>query len=477
MIKQKFQSISHSLDKLSVAKIEMFHFHLKGKSYPASGWQRFGCWFLDCLLSFLTLGIFMMGCFLVVMLTTGKDLYKEDNPPFIVVFLGTFIFMFFRPLCMILFKQTPTQIFLQIYTTNCDLGPISFRQNLIRHACSIYVWFVSVMISLPYLVFGEDLGGLEVPRELERVILFGLLFSLLGVGCLWIIGSLIGLKNGKTIFDRWSKTQTLKKSTDLELETQRLQDQILTQERKLRLILEEEMAEARQMQISLLPESAPAIEGLDVSGRSIAAKEVGGDFFDYFERKEKLLIAVGDVSGKGLKAAMNAVMASGILNLSSEYQDQVHLIMSDVNDNLCRGFERGTNATAIIAEFDSKNKQMVLANAGQHALPILKRNSSLTPILAKGFPLGMKTSISYEPITVQFQSGDLLLLMTDGITEPRNAEGLMYEESGRFHQVIAKLSDELTADQVVETIIEDVIEYMVDEERADDITLVAIKVT
>ena len=68
--------------------------------------------------------------------------------------------------------------------------------------------------------------------------------------------------------------------------------------------------------------------------------------------------------------------------------------------------------------------------------------------------------------------------MTDGITEPRNADGLMYEESGRFHEVISELSDELSAEEVVETIIQDVINYMVDEEeRDDDITLVAVKVT
>ena len=68
--------------------------------------------------------------------------------------------------------------------------------------------------------------------------------------------------------------------------------------------------------------------------------------------------------------------------------------------------------------------------------------------------------------------------MTDGITEPRNAAGLMYEESGRFHEVISELSDELSAEEVVETIIQDVINYMVDEEeRDDDITLVAVKVT
>ena len=103
---------------------------------------------------------------------------------------------------------------------------------------------------------------------------------------------------------------------------------------------------------------------------------------------------------------------------------------------------------------------------------------SVQSVKAKGLALGMIPSISYESTTIDLELGDLLLLMTDGITEPRNAEGLMYEESGRFHQVISQLSDDLTAEKVVERIIQDVIDYMVDEEeRDDDITLVAVKVT
>ena len=79
---------------------------------------------------------------------------------------------------------------------------------------------------------------------------------------------------------------------------------------------------------------------------------------------------------------------------------------------------------------------------------------------------------------VDLESGDLLLFMTDGITEPRNAEGVIYEESGRFHQFVSELENQLTAEEVVDTVIQDVINYMADEkERDDDITLVAVKVT
>ena len=274
--------------------------------------------------------------------------------------------------------------------------------------------------------------------------------------------------------------QQRRESERLELEAQQLQSQMFDQERKTRLALETELADAHQMQLSLLPESAPSTAGLQIAGRNIAAKEVGGDFFDYLETEGQLTIAVGDVSGKGLKGAMNAVMTSGILRLASDENptSDNSVLMSKVNKSLCHSMEQDMNVTMVLAQFDLPQKQMILANAGQHAYPLLKRGNSVEPVKAKGLALGMIPSIDYRPLIVDLQPGDLLLFMTDGITEPRNAEGLMYEESGRFHKVISELSDKLSAEEVVESIIQDVINYMVDEEeRDDDITLVAVKVT
>ena len=247
------------------------------------------------------------------------------------------------------------------------------------------------------------------------------------------------------------------------------------------LILDEitqELAEAQQMQLALLPKSTPDLEKLQIAGQNIAAKEVGGDFFDYLHQGSQLLVAVGDVSGKGLKAAMNAVMVHGILNISAEYQNGIAEIMSDVNRSLCQSMERDMNVTLVIAQFDHERKQMLLANAGQHAYPLLIRDGTVEPIIAKGMALGMIPNIPYKLTKVDLESGDLLLFMTDGITEPRNAEGVMYEESGRFHQFVSELENQLTAEEVVDTGIQDVINYMADEkERDDDITLVAVKVT
>ena len=269
----------------------------------------------------------------------------------------------------------------------------------------------------------------------------------------------LGLANGIRYY------QQKRESERLELESQQLQEQMLAKERETRVALEAELADAHDMQMALLPESAPVVSGLQIAGQNIAAKEVGGDFFDYLEGHELVKIAVGDVSGKGLKGAMNAVMTSSILNLSAEHQDTLSELMSEVNKSLCQSMEQDMNVTMVLAEFDTQEKSMILVNAGQHAYPLLKRGASIEPVKAKGLALGMIPSIPYKSLTLDLQSGDLLLLMTDGITEPRNAAGLMYEESGRFHEVISELSDELSAEEVVETIIQDVINYMVDEEE------------
>ena len=98
---------------------------------------------------------------------------------------------------------------------------------------------------------------------------------------------------------------------------------MLEQEQGTRLALDAELADANQMQMSLLPKAAPEIKGLQIAGSSIATKEVGGDFFDYLISEDglQISIAVGDVSGKGLRGAMNAVMASGILRIYDEQEN------------------------------------------------------------------------------------------------------------------------------------------------------------
>ena len=241
-----------------------------------------------------------------------------------------------------------------------------------------------------------------------------------------------------------------------------------------------ELEEAYQMQVGLLPEAAPEFPGIQVFGQSIPAKDVGGDFFDYLSCQDetKTLIAVADISGKGMYAAMNAVMASGILRLTSKQHNNAATIMAEVNDALCQSLKSDMNATIILAEIDSANRTMTIVNSGQHAYPLLCRNGQVEPIIARGMAVGMIPGISYEPVTLDLQVGDLIFLMTDGITEPRNAEGMMYQESKRLTEVISNLQADDSAENLIGKVINDVLEFSQGQDiQDDDITLVAIKIT
>jgi len=99
----------------------------------------------------------------------------------------------------------------------------------------------------------------------------------------------------------------------------------------------------------------------------------------------------------------------------------------------------------------------------------------IEPVKAKGLALGMILTIPYKSTMVDLESGDLLLLMTDGITEPRNADGVMSEGSGRLNEVLSNIPVEMAIEEVVSIIINDVEVYTADEEQDDDITLVAVR--
>ena len=146
--------------------------------------------------------------------------------------------------------------------------------------------------------------------------------------------------------------------------------------------------------------------------------------------------------------------------------------------------EQDMDVTMVLAQFDTEENRWPLLTPV--SMPILYwsvmvllliRNGSVQPVKAKGLALGMIPSISYQSTVVDLESGNLLLLMTDGITEPRNSDGVMYEESGRLNEVLSNIPVEMPIEEVVDTIINDVETYTTDEEQDDDITLVAVRVS
>ena len=242
-----------------------------------------------------------------------------------------------------------------------------------------------------------------------------------------------------------------------------------------------ELQDAHDMQMSLMPKTAPPIEGVEIAGRCLPANTVSGDFFDYLEGKHKSEIAlvVADVTGKAMKGAMNAVMADGILRTAAIEQEQFTpaSLMMTLNNALKGRMEQYMNVTMVIGTIDAEAKTLTLANAAHHAYPILLHDGESKTLKTGGLPLGMRAGIKYSEEPFQLQSGDVVIFMTDGIIEAQDSEGKMYSDSGRLEESISQFTVDLSAEAMVDVILNDAMNFGGDKaQRDDDMTVVVAKV-
>ena len=253
----------------------------------------------------------------------------------------------------------------------------------------------------------------------------------------------------------------------------------------------QELQDARQVQMGLMPDTPPPIEGLELAGKCLSANTVSGDFFDYIQSvsPNEIALVVADVTGKAMKGAMNAVMVDGVLHMASEKTDQLSpgSLMSDLNNVLKARMERDMNVTMVISMIDAKSKELTLANAAHHAYPIIQRNGDIQILKTGGLPLGMRAGIQYAEEKFQLQSGDVIILMTDGIIEAKDSEDNDYSESGRLEKTITQFTYDMSAEAMVDAVINDAMDFSGDRTQrgarsnarlrlSDDMTVVVAKV-
>jgi len=182
-----------------------------------------------------------------------------------------------------------------------------------------------------------------------------------------------------------------------------------------------ELAAARTIQLSLLPHTTPRLPNLRVAGCSIPAKEVGGDFFAYHSFADgRLGVAVGDVSGKGVPAALLMALALNTFEtLVDAYPDQGALLTACNGTLAPRMIQSKQNAAFLSIVLDSAGHQAHVANAGLVA-PLLWRCGQVEYVESFGLPLGATHGASYAQLTLDLRPGDRLLLVSDGIVEAMN---------------------------------------------------------
>ena len=206
-------------------------------------------------------------------------------------------------------------------------------------------------------------------------------------------------------------------------------------------VLEQEMQSAREIQQVLIPETLPSLEGYAVTSAYHPALEVGGDFFQILSNLDgSTIVALGDVSGKGLKAAMNVSMIVGILRALSDESSSPREILEGLNRCLT-GRMQGGFTTALILRLDESGT-VTIANAG-HLPPFLNQ----TEVALDGsLPLGLVMVARYDEVTVNLHPGDQMSLYTDGLLEARNASGELYG----FDRLYTLLSTRPTAQQATQ---------------------------
>lgn len=238
--------------------------------------------------------------------------------------------------------------------------------------------------------------------------------------------------------------------------------------------IEKELEIAHRIQENMLPDKVASIENVEISAKSIPAKEVGGDYFDIWEiNRHTCAFTIADVSGKGVPAALMMVMIRTILKTEIYAEENTSVLMKTLNNLLIDDIESAMFATIFLARLDSQTGELRFTNGG-HNYPMIFHSDREEPELLEttGFFIGMFPDPHYDEMKITLKKGDTVILYTDGITEASNSSGEMFGMK-RFCSLVSRLKY-LGAKEIQDKIIEEV-EVFAGGDQDDDITLIVLK--
>jgi serine phosphatase RsbU (regulator of sigma subunit) len=271
---------------------------------------------------------------------------------------------------------------------------------------------------------------------------------------------------GGKIAEEWSESGGV-----LELTQERLRQEIRERER-----IEEELEVARRIQQATLPKEVPTLECWQISPYYQPAREVGGDFYDFFELEDgRLGLAVGDATGKGMPAALAVTATCSMLRavaqaLGSSLPGDV---LRRVNETLVARIPANMFVTCFYCILDPESATLSYANAG-HDLPYLRRRGGeCEELRARGMPLGLMPQMSYEEKEVVLDGGEAALFYSDGLVEAHDPKGEMFGFP-RLHSLVAEHGGE--ENSLEETLLEELYSFVGEGwGQEDDITLLTLR--
>jgi serine phosphatase RsbU (regulator of sigma subunit) len=237
--------------------------------------------------------------------------------------------------------------------------------------------------------------------------------------------------------------------------------------------LDHEIEIASQIQQKLLPKALPNLPNVAVAGSTIACYSVGGDCFDVIELDgNRHGFFVGDVSGKGISAALLATLLQGVFFTTATMDIPLPGIFSRVNRYLCERSGDDRYATVFYGVLDTAGR-FEYVNAG-HVPPIIRRRSGAAEALGSAnFPVGMFPEADYESAEVNLEPGEFLVIYTDGVSEAANVSAELFEEA-RLRQIVEEFKGE-TVEELAGTIRDGVKAFTAGAPQSDDVTILVIR--
>jgi phosphoserine phosphatase RsbU/P len=245
--------------------------------------------------------------------------------------------------------------------------------------------------------------------------------------------------------------------------------------------LDHDLEIARDIQRILLPAEAPAINGFEISGINVPARQVSGDYFDYIHvDDERLGVAIADVSGKGVPASLIMAICRSVLRSEAVRNPSPANVLQKVNRQLYPDIKEDMFISMAYLILDQGPNGVTLARAGHDAPLLYKRQSqSVTPIKPPGMVVGIDSGNVFDRITGDFavplERDDCLVLYTDGVTEALDTEGNEFGLERTIQSVRASATD--GAQAIIRQVIDDVRNFTGSHPQSDDITLIAIRKT
>ena len=238
--------------------------------------------------------------------------------------------------------------------------------------------------------------------------------------------------------------------------------------------LERDLAIARDIQRSFLPASAPRVPGFEIAGTSISHDKVGGDYYDFIAVSDtRLGLAIADVSGKGIPAAL--IMAGFRMCLLAEIRNDfaIRAVMRKVNQLLHESTERDRFVTAFYGVLDWRNSMIIFSNAGHNPPMLLRADGTGEELSDGGVALGVLEDTHYEERPVAIHAGDILVMYTDGVSEAEDERGEQFGPE-RVEKVVRAHPDH-NARELTQDIVAAVLDWAGEKGPVDDLTLIVLR--